>query len=594
VFFLISGYLITTIIINELNNNTFSIVNFYERRARRILPALFFVMIACVPFAWFWLMPREMKDFAQSLSAVSIFASNVLFWKEGGYFDIAAELKPLLHTWSLAVEEQYYIIFPILLILLRKIGITMQISVLILIFLLSFIFALYWNDTDPVAVFYLLPFRIWEILLGSFVAYYMYLNKFYLIRYKELLSNFGLILIIFSIFVINKNTVHPVLLILLTTAGTVLIILYAETGTFVNKLLGARGLVGIGLISYSAYLWHQPIFAFAKQGVYGEPSLWVFGLLIALTFALAFGTWKYVERPFRTRGLVRRRPFLSLCVATGTGLMLMGIAGHKTDGFMFRADPNHLQGNIGHVAFHERLDKNFLDCEPRKIAELAPGWRHYSRCKQSKRGRPEVVLLGDSHAEHLFEGVAEMLPTVNTGFYLHEKLPDLASGEVNPIYDELINNNKKQTIIVSFHYKNLFNTYGQEKIEYLLNNIVRSLKEAGNRVVVLGDVPYYAVDPAYCVYSLKGAGNRRSALCAMSVADALKQQESYSAVLENIASNLNIEYIKLTESLCDSKCGMNNDDYILYRDNNHLNLFGNRVVSKYLFTQSETLKALKR
>ena len=122
VFFVISGYLITTIILAELEQGRFSIVNFYERRARRILPALFLVMLVCIPFAWIWLLPSDMKDFSQSLIAVAIFASNILFWRESGYFDTAAELKPLLHTWSLAVEEQYYVLFPLFLMLFWKLG----------------------------------------------------------------------------------------------------------------------------------------------------------------------------------------------------------------------------------------------------------------------------------------------------------------------------------------------------------------------------------------------------------------------------------------------------------------------------------------
>ena len=122
VFFVISGYLITTILIEDMENNRFNILNFYERRARRILPALFFVMLVCVPFAWMWMLPSQMKDFSQSLVAVSLFASNILFWKEGGYFDSAVEEKPLLHTWSLAVEEQYYLLFPIFLFVVWRFG----------------------------------------------------------------------------------------------------------------------------------------------------------------------------------------------------------------------------------------------------------------------------------------------------------------------------------------------------------------------------------------------------------------------------------------------------------------------------------------
>jgi peptidoglycan/LPS O-acetylase OafA/YrhL len=172
VFFVISGYLITTIILEELEQGKFSIVNFYERRARRILPALFLVMFVCVPFAWFWLLPSDMKDFSQSLVAVSVFASNILFWRESGYFDTAAELKPLLHTWSLAVEEQYYVIFPLFLMLCWKLGKRWILVLLGFIFLTSFAVAQWAAYAKPAAAFYLLPTRGWELLTGAFAAFY--------------------------------------------------------------------------------------------------------------------------------------------------------------------------------------------------------------------------------------------------------------------------------------------------------------------------------------------------------------------------------------------------------------------------------------
>ena len=157
VFFVISGYLITTIIISEMSEERFSIVNFYDRRARRILPALFFVMAMCIPFAWFWLTPNDLKDFGQSLVAVSIFSSNILFWLESGYFDTASELKPLLHTWSLAVEEQYYILFPLFLMIMWRLRINWILIFLFIAFLTSLGFAQWAAYNSPSAGFYILP-----------------------------------------------------------------------------------------------------------------------------------------------------------------------------------------------------------------------------------------------------------------------------------------------------------------------------------------------------------------------------------------------------------------------------------------------------
>jgi len=173
VFFVISGYLITTIILAELEQGKFSIVNFYERRARRILPALFLVMLVCIPFAWFWLLPSDMKDFSKSLVAVSVFASNILFWRESGYFDTAAELKPLLHTWSLAVEEQYYVLFPLFLMLFWKLGKRWILVTLGVVFVASLAVAQWAAYEKQAAAFYLLPTRGWELLIGAFSAFYL-------------------------------------------------------------------------------------------------------------------------------------------------------------------------------------------------------------------------------------------------------------------------------------------------------------------------------------------------------------------------------------------------------------------------------------
>jgi len=157
VFFVISGYLITSIILAEMDEGKFSLIHFYERRARRILPALFVVMAFCVPFAWLWLMPFDMKDFARSLATVSTFSSNFSFWRESGYFDTHTELKPLFHTWSLAVEEQYYILFPLFLLLVRPLGKRWLVAMLIMVALLS-LGAAHWGAYNrPAATFYLLP-----------------------------------------------------------------------------------------------------------------------------------------------------------------------------------------------------------------------------------------------------------------------------------------------------------------------------------------------------------------------------------------------------------------------------------------------------
>ena len=206
IFFVISGYLITTILIDDLENKKFSIINFYERRARRILPALFFMMLVCIPFAWMWMMPSHFKDFAQSLTAVSVFASNILFWKESGYFSVTAEMKPLLHTWSLAVEEQYYLIFPIFLFLAWRFGKNKVFQIIVILAVISLALSEWGWGNQSMANFYLAPTRAWEIFTGSITAFII--NKRG-VQANNTLSLIGFSAIVFSIFAYDKSTPFP-------------------------------------------------------------------------------------------------------------------------------------------------------------------------------------------------------------------------------------------------------------------------------------------------------------------------------------------------------------------------------------------------
>ena len=273
VFFVISGYLITTILMNDIEAGRFSLAHFYERRARRILPALFCVIVVCVPFAWLWLLPGQMKDFSQSLIAVGLFVSNILFWKESGYFDAAAEEKPLLHTWSLSIEEQFYIIYPLILILFFTIKKSLVSFFIFLIFLTSLFFA-QWSGNinskfpffDENLLFYsqsylsefMMPFgRIWELALGAICAFMINSkDKNFIIThirsskllYSEIYSVIGFLLIFFSIFFLSENFPYPSFYSLIPTFGTALLILFCQKKTFVHKVLSNHTLVFIGLI----------------------------------------------------------------------------------------------------------------------------------------------------------------------------------------------------------------------------------------------------------------------------------------------------------------------------------------------------------
>ncbi|NMM75741.1 acyltransferase [Acidovorax sp. SRB_24] len=211
VFFVISGYLITSIILAEKKTGTFSLINFYERRARRILPALLTVLVVCLPFTWAWLLPEDMISFSQSLMAVSDYISNILFWRTSGYFETAAELKPLLHTWSLAIEEQYYFLFPIFFVAIWKLGKNWVFAILATLAFLSLALAQWGSIFNPSAAFYLLPTRGWELLIGALLAIYSTgKNRFHPNRiFSEFGSLLGILLLIYAIFKFNNETPFP-------------------------------------------------------------------------------------------------------------------------------------------------------------------------------------------------------------------------------------------------------------------------------------------------------------------------------------------------------------------------------------------------
>ena len=265
VFFVISGYLITLLLLNDLASERFSILNFYERRARRILPALSAVMLACLPMAYFSLMPDAARDFSKSLVSVALFSSNFLFWYHSGYFDVASELKPLIHTWSLAVEEQYYLLFPLALLLMWRFARRWIFLLFALLAALSLAISQWGVWIHPSVAFYWLPMRGWELLIGAMVAFDEFKSQSW--GKKEKFGSFGaligLALIAIPMFLFTDKTPFPGVNALLPTAGAALVIYFATQKNLAGRILGSKPLVGIGLISYSAYLWHQPLFAFA-------------------------------------------------------------------------------------------------------------------------------------------------------------------------------------------------------------------------------------------------------------------------------------------------------------------------------------------
>lgn len=412
VFFVISGYLITSILIAELQQDDFSIARFYERRARRILPALFFVMLACLPFAYMWMVPSQLKDFSTSMVATVLSLSNFYFLSQVDYFTPDAEFQPLLHTWSLAVEEQYYLLFPLMLLAMRKCKIRTIKFFTVFLVLLSLIFAEWaWRENAARSFFFTLS-RFWEIGVGSICAFLTFDKKQ---RSSNVLSIAGLALIVFSIFAYSESTPFPSVYTLLPVLGAALIILFGAEGTLVARMLSLRAFVGIGLISYSAYLWHQPLFAFARLRSLTEPSHVLMTSLALAALLLAWATWYWIERPFRKLEnplLFERRNVFLVSGAIGAVLVAVGIAGHAGKGFEWRFSEDFMK----YINAASDTPDSRDGCFFRENSSLPD--HPVSECQfANSAGEINVMLLGDSHALAVSEVLREVLMHEGIGLY---------------------------------------------------------------------------------------------------------------------------------------------------------------------------------
>ncbi len=319
VFFVISGYLITLAIAKEHADGDFSLLRFYERRARRILPALFTVLAACLPFAWLWLAPADMQDFAISLAGVVTFTTNLLAARFINYFGPSAEITPLVHFWSLAVEEQFYLFFPLFAISALRFQRATFIVVALFLGALSFAWGQNMATRGVEGVFYWSTARGWELLIGV-IAALMAAPKFS-DTLKSALGMLGIGLIVFAVLTLDGTAPFPSASATLAPAGAFLIIRYGQAGSLAARILSLRVFTRIGLISYSAYLWHQPILAFYRLH-YGTISPHFAVLAVLLTFALAQISWAYVEQPFRQRGSQARISGRALVLMFGFASLL--------------------------------------------------------------------------------------------------------------------------------------------------------------------------------------------------------------------------------------------------------------------------------
>lgn len=412
VFFVISGYLIGAMILAEMREGRFSIGKFYERRLRRIFPAMLAMMLGVTLLAFLFLVPLEMETYARSLLAALFSGSNFLFWHEGGYFDEAG-LKPLLHTWSLGVEEQFYLLFPLFLVITQRLFPRRLKLAIIGVALTSFVAA--WITVlkqDAPAAFFFAPLRAWELLLGTIVSQ-RYLPTLTGAISRNIASALGLLLILVPGFMYTSDTAFPGLTALPPCLGAALIIAAGETGSSgVGRLLAWRPVAFIGLISYSLYLWHWPLIVFQNAaGVFVHSAVLtrqVKVVLILLSFVLATLSWRFVELPFR-KGVFSRKRSALFAITGGTSLAiaLLGSGILLLHGLPGRFSPDARQV-ASYVDYRSRvpvpIDACFLG--PNNTFADFPK----DLCLRNVPGSRSILVAGDSHSSMLSAGLVTVFP----------------------------------------------------------------------------------------------------------------------------------------------------------------------------------------
>jgi len=603
VFFVISGYLITSILLKELETNRFSIQKFYERRARRIMPALFFVVFSCIPVAWILMLPEELKYFGQSLVSVATFSSNIYFWLTTNYFSAGAEEIPLLHTWSLAVEEQFYFIFPLLLAFFWKYGVSRLLGIVVFLATISILLSEFAWRSNSIANFYLLPTRGWELLFGAVLAFPLFksISRNQNLHVKNVLSNLGLSAVLFSIVYFDKNTPFPSLYALVPVIGTCLIICFATEKSLSGKILSSKPFVAIGLISYSAYLWHQPLFAFSRIASEHEPSQLLMIALSISSLLLAYISWKYIEAPFRDSELIKSN---TIFIFSGFGIFSLLLIGLTLNyGYGVKA-----QGTL-----YEDFLKN-EDATSPNYGLLYPGCNafdgKFSVC--ATKPTAEIFLWGDSFAAHLtqlFEtderGLVQATMSScfpNTSFTPYEKSGAYSQGWAKKCHK--FSNDALQFALASKHIKFIVisSTYtwplnsdfsydgklsrsvtDQEYLEAIAKDL-KSLRLSGKKVIVVGPTPTSSEKSLKCAKRLLLDRNYNEILEeeAINQCDFSHLPNKVDLFLKDLSKISGTAIFDPRSVLCDKNniCSVLVDGLPVYKDWGHLSPYGARRIQE--------------
>ncbi|CAO3376766.1 acyltransferase family protein [Azospirillum argentinense] len=498
VFFVISGYLIGSIVLHDAQRGRFSLADFYVRRIRRILPALFAALAVTALLALFLLSPQELKSFSQNLAATTLFSSNIVYYLKSGYFENAAEMNPLLHTWSLGVEQQFYIVFPLVLLVLLPYRRPVWIAVLLTAAAASFALSVALVRDHPAAAFYLLPPRLWELVLGALLAFGA-VPDFRRRPARELAATLGAALILVSLFALSEATAFPGYAALLPCLGAALLIHAGRSGpTAVGTVLTLRPMVFVGLISYSMYIWHWPLMVFARFHKGRDLSTKETLVLLAIIAAVSVLSWRLIEVPFRKPTTETGRRPSKVFARTGwvmAGLAGSGLLGHLTNGLPQRFADYTPQEIAGREFYKEHTC--FLE-----TGQPPEAWPGVENCRIGplKAEAPTALLWGDSFAAHYVPGlqtVADTLP-FNIVQYTASGCPPIRDLSVtarpncedfNSRVDDIIDRNGIRIVIMAARWEWYMDTNALDLSR--LHETVEALLNRGIRIVVLGQSPVF-------------------------------------------------------------------------------------------------------
>lgn len=581
IFFIISGYLITGIIINEIDENSkFSFKNFYFRRARRILPALFFAIIISLPLAWYSLMPYAFIEYSKSIIYSVSFLSNFFFYITGlEYGAVSGLLKPLLHTWSLSVEEQFYIFFPMILILIVRFFKREIFNPILIVAFASLIFAQYFYIINQNLNFYLLPSRVWELLLGSLIFVY---QKNETIKISNIFSNIlcvlGLIFIFISFNIFYEINPSPSIKTLIPIIGSAMIILFAKKEAVITKLISNKFITSIGLISYSLYLFHYPIFAFVRSNRLAQ-GIFEYSIVAMIILGLSIFSYYFIEKPFRNKKKISNNSFLKIIFSALSIIFVLATLIIVNDGFQKRFPST----------------ENFSADYQKYLKESRELKYKLGNPKFKNDNKKNILVVGNSHGRDTFNAVYLNKVLFNKFEF---SILDTQINCLENVFKEFLLCNRKMSnlekelllkseiILIS----SLFMPIDLKKLEIIIDNF----KENNKKIILLSQKPEFyfknsltIVDEFFLEFKKLPNQAEKENLEKKYFITMSNKTNGINIRLKHIADKKNIIFFKKKKLFCDDlnkRCEfLTKNDRKIFYDSYHYTTEGAKYVGKKIF-----------